>query len=61
MQAPAGVTSISNGFIRIALAAGGGPNSTNSTNSSGERPVQAYFRRDGGGWRLVGFERLPEG
>ena len=45
----------SSNFIRISLSAVGGPN------PSWERPVQAYFRRDGGGWRLVGFERLPEG
>jgi hypothetical protein len=23
-------------------------------------PVRAYFRQEGGGWKLVGFERLPE-
>jgi hypothetical protein len=55
MQAPAGLAGVSSGFVRIALAAVGGPN------TSWERPVQAYFRRNGGSWRLVGFERLPEG
>jgi hypothetical protein len=55
MQAPAGFAGASSNFIRISLSAVGGPN------PSWERPVQAYFRRDGGGWRLVGFERLPEG
>ena len=55
MQAPAGFAGASSNFIRISLSALGGPN------PSWERPVQAYFRRDGGGWRLVGFERLPEG
>jgi hypothetical protein len=25
-----------------------------------KQPVRAYFRRDGGSWKLVGFERLPE-
>ena len=24
-------------------------------------PVQAYFQRTGTGWKLVGFERLPDG
>ena len=23
-------------------------------------PVRAYFRQEGGGWKLVGFDRLPE-
>ena len=27
--------------------------------TSWETPVRAYFRRDGGAWRLVGFERSP--
>jgi len=22
--------------------------------------VRAYFRRDGGGWKLVGLDRLPD-
>jgi hypothetical protein len=24
------------------------------------KPVRTYFRRDGGGWKLVGLERMPE-
>jgi hypothetical protein len=55
MQAPAGFAGASSNFIRVSLGAVGGPN------PSWERPVQAYFRRQAGGWRLVGFERLPEG
>jgi hypothetical protein len=55
MQAPAGLAGISSDFIRILLGASGGPN------PSWKRPVQAYFRREAGGWRLVGFERLLEG
>jgi hypothetical protein len=51
--APAGLAGISSDFIRILLGASGGPN------PSWEHPVQAYFRREAGGWRLVGFERLP--
>ena len=27
---------------------------------SWKQPVRAYFRRDGGSWKLVGLERLPE-
>jgi hypothetical protein len=41
-------------FIRVAISA------TGSSNRSWETAVQAYFRRDGSAWRLVGFERLPE-
>jgi hypothetical protein len=25
-----------------------------------KRPIRTYFRREGGGWKLVGLERLPE-
>ena len=25
-----------------------------------KQPVRAYFRRDGGGWKLVGLDRLPD-
>lgn len=53
LPAPAGFAGISSNFIRIAVSAGGGPN------PSWERPVEAYFHREAGGWRLVGFERLP--
>jgi hypothetical protein len=24
------------------------------------QPVRTHFRREGGGWKLVGLERLPE-
>jgi hypothetical protein len=33
---------------------------THTTQPTWARPVQAYFRRDASGWKLVGFERLPE-
>lgn len=55
LAAPAAFSGVSTDFIRIALSAGGGPN------PSWERPVHAYFRRAAGGWRLIGFERMPEG
>jgi hypothetical protein len=54
LPAPAALTGITGDFIRIALSISGG------RNPSWERPVQVYFRRAGGGWRLTGFERLPE-
>ena len=25
-----------------------------------KQPVRAYFRQDGGSWKLVGLDRLPE-
>jgi hypothetical protein len=39
-------------FIKVDLAAVGGP-------AAWARPVSAYFRRNSGGWALIGFERLP--
>jgi hypothetical protein len=53
LAAPAALAGVQTGFVRVDLSAAGGPN------ASWEQPVRAYFRRDGGSWRLVGFERLP--
>jgi hypothetical protein len=39
-------------FIQVDIAAVGGP-------TAWTRPVSAYFRRNSGGWTLVGFERQP--
>ncbi len=39
-------------FIKVDLAAVGGP-------EAWAKPVSAYFRRNSGGWALVGFERQP--
>ena len=41
-------------FIRADISATGGP-------SSWARPAHAYFVREGSGWKLIGFERLPSG
>jgi hypothetical protein len=55
LTAPAGLPSGPGSFIRIELSARAGP-------SAWEAPVDVYFRRaPDGGWRLVGFERIPEG
>jgi hypothetical protein len=52
---PAGLSEAAAGFVRVDLSA------TGSANPAWARPVRAYFRRPaGGGWRLVGFERLPD-
>src|SRR4051812_10725190 len=42
-------------FIKVELSAFG------SAQSAWETPVNAYFRLRGGNWKLVGFERTPEG
>ena len=39
-------------YIKVDLSAVGGP-------EAWARPVSAYFHRNSGGWRLVGFERQP--
>ena len=53
LPAPSGLPRGADVFIKIDLSATGGPNTTWQT------PVHAYFRRQSGEWRLVGFERLP--
>jgi hypothetical protein len=44
----------SSGFVAVDIAAEGDANPT------WKQPVRAYFHRQGGSWKLVGFERLPE-
>jgi hypothetical protein len=41
-------------FIRVDISATGG------TFSSWSSPVRAYFRRTSDGWKLVGFDRMPD-
>ena len=41
-------------YIRAELAASGGP-------ASWSVPVHAYFFRERDNWKLVGFERVPDG
>ena len=53
-RASAGPFGLSGVFIKVELSAAGGP-------PSWQQPVRAYFRHRDGAWRLVGFERLPEG
>ena len=54
IDAPAGLPRTSGAFIRVEL------NSVGSAHQSWVVPVAAYFTRIGDGWRLVGFERMPE-
>jgi hypothetical protein len=52
IAAPGGLPS--SGFVAVDIAAEADAYPT------WKQPVRAYFRRDGGSWKLVGFERLPE-
>jgi hypothetical protein len=53
MPAPAGVPTDSGTYIRVDISASGG------VHPSWASPVHAYFRRIDNGWKLVGFERMP--
>jgi hypothetical protein len=44
----------SSGFVAVDIAA------DSDTYRTWKEPVRATFREDGGSWKLVGFERLPE-
>jgi hypothetical protein len=49
---PAALPTAADAFVRVDIAAIGGP-------VAWAAPVETYFRRTAAGWRLVGFERLP--
>jgi hypothetical protein len=54
IEAPQGLPTASGSFVAVDIAA--------DTNAypTWKEPVRAYFRRDGGTWKLVGFERQAE-
>ena len=52
--APAALPSTNGAFVRVAIRA------VDGAHSSWTVPVQAFFTRNGQGWKLVGFDRLPE-
>jgi hypothetical protein len=54
VPAPSDLPSGDGVYIRAEIAAKGGPESWAS-------PAHAYFAREGSGWKLVGFERMPGG
>jgi hypothetical protein len=54
-SAPPGLPTASGTFARVDIKA------ITPSQPSWSSPVQAYFRRDGASWKLVGFERLPDG
>ena len=51
LPVPAGLPAT--GFIAVDIAA------ESAGQPSWKKPVRAFFRREGAGWKLVGFERLP--
>ena len=53
IDAPQGLPAASGGMIAIDLSA-------DSDYPAWKQPIRTYFRRDGGAWKLVGLERMPE-
>lgn len=53
-NAPSGLPAAEGSFVRVDIKAAGG------AHPSWASPVRAFFRRLGSGWKLVGFERLPD-
>jgi hypothetical protein len=54
IEAPAGLPTASGSFVAVDIAA------DIEAYPTWKQPVRAYFRRDGGGWKLVGLERQPD-
>jgi hypothetical protein len=54
VNAPSGLPAAPGSFVRVDITA------ASPSHPSWSVPVHAYFQRTGGGWRLVGLERLPE-
>jgi len=55
VKAPAGLPATEGAFVSVEIKA------TDAAPRSWANPVRAFFRRIGSGWKLVGFERLPNG
>jgi hypothetical protein len=54
IEAPNGLPTAAGSFVAVDISADSQPFPT------WKRPIRTYFRRDGGGWKLVGLERLPD-
>jgi hypothetical protein len=54
MSAPDSLPAETGSFVQVAISA------ETAEHPEWQRPVHTYFRRTPGGWKLVGFERLPE-
>jgi hypothetical protein len=52
IQAPEGLPSTPGAFVRVDVSATGGA-------PSWSLPIHAYFKRTADGWKLVGFDRMP--
>jgi hypothetical protein len=52
ITAPSGLPS--SGFVAVDIAADADAYPT------WKQPVRAFFRQEGSGWKLVGFERMPD-
>jgi hypothetical protein len=52
IPAPAGLPS--SGFVAVDIAA------DSATYPAWKQPARAFFRQDGGSWKLVGLERMPD-
>jgi hypothetical protein len=55
VKAPAALSAGDNDYIKLEISA------QDPTYPSWNIPAHAYFQRTGGSWKLVGFERMPEG
>jgi len=54
LRAPSGLPTEAGSFVRVDLSA------VSDAHPSWKAPVHAYFRRGADGWRLVGFDRMPD-
>jgi hypothetical protein len=54
VEAPRPLPTATGSFVRADIGATGAPH------PSWASPVHAYFKRTGNGWKLVGFERMPD-
>lgn len=53
IEAPSALPSASGSFVRVDVSATGGA-------PSWSLPAHIYFKRTGSGWKLVGFDRMPD-
>jgi hypothetical protein len=54
IDAPGGLPTSSGNFVAVDITA------DHQAHPVWKQPVRAFFRRDGSGWKLVGFERQPD-
>jgi hypothetical protein len=54
IKAPAALPSATGAYVRVDIKA------VDAGHPSWGIPVKAFFVRNGGGWKLVGFERMPD-